>query len=216
MMPMPTSPSRYGLVVPVKPPAVAKSRLLDLGDRVRRDLVVAFAADTVAAALESTLVAAVLVVTDDVDLARGMSDLGADVIPDGTTDDLNGSLVQAAAEVERRWEGLRIAAICADLPALRADELTRALDAADDHRQSFVADASRTGTTLLAAPSAEVFDPRFGPGSSHSHRSAGGLEIDLPDIATVRRDVDTPADLLDALALGVGSRTAMVTTGLRL
>ena len=211
-----SSGPHFGVIVPVKPPARAKSRLLDLGDTARRDLVVAFAADTVAAALESPLVEVVLVVTDDHLLAAGLAELGTQVLPDGTSDDLNGSLVQAAAELARRRPLLRPVALCADLPALRTEELTRVLAEAASHRAAFVADADGVGTTALTAGHAEDFQPCFGRGSRAAHLAAGAEEITLDDIASVRRDVDTPADLAAALDLGVGVRTSLVTTGLRL
>jgi 2-phospho-L-lactate guanylyltransferase len=206
----------YGVVVPVKPTAVAKSRLAHLGDAVRRELVAAFAADTVSAALESPLVKVVLVVTDDHLLARDLAGLGAQAMPDGRSGDLNGSLVQAAAELARRWPDLRIAALCADLPTLRPDELSTALGAACDERQSFVADEQRTGTTLLAAPDAARFEPCFGPGSRQAHLAVGAMELDLADVPSLRRDVDTSEDLADALRIGVGARTSSVAGGLRL
>ncbi len=208
--------TRYAVLLPVKPPAVAKSRLLGLGDRVRRDLVSALAADTLTAVLQSSLVGAVLAVTDDHELAAGLRRLGAHVVPDGTVDDLNGSLVQAAAEASRRWPELRLAALCADLPALRDEELSAALSAAAPDRLSFVADAEGEGTTMLAAPDREHFTPRFGAHSRRGHLAAGAEEIALLDIPGLRRDVDTPNDLAAAIDLGVGARTAMVTTGLRL
>ena len=210
------SQRRYAIVVPVKPPAVAKSRLAPLGEEVRRDLVVAFAKDTVAAALASELVAAVLVVTDDHALAADLWQDGAEVIPDGTADDLNGSLVQAAAEVGRRWPDLSVAVLCADLPALRPEELSLALQLADPARQSFVADASGEGTTMLAAPSWERVAPRFGGGSRAAHLDAGAAEILDPGIRSLRRDVDTPADLAEARGLGVGDYTVQVARGHRL
>lgn len=206
----------YGVLVPIKAPAIAKSRLSSLGDEVRRALVTAFATDTITTALESPHVGLVLAVTDDHVLATGLADLGAQVIPDGATDDLNGSLVQAAAELSRRRPELRIAAICADLPALREAELSQLLLSAPDDRAAFVADAQGVGTTVLLAPSVEQFDPRFGPGSRAAHLHAGAHEIDLSDVPSLRRDVDTTADLLDAIRLGVGGRTAMATTGIRL
>jgi len=211
-----SAPPHYGIVVPAKPPAVAKSRLLDLGDEARRDLVVAFAADTIIAALQSPVVDVVLAVTDDVAFADHLAALGAEVIPDGAADDLNGSLLQAAAELHRRWPRLHIAAVCADLPAMRSAELTRALSAAPSHLQSFVADTERVGTTVLVAPSLEVFLPRFGVDSRAAHLADGAIEIDVVDIETLRRDVDTAADLAAAIRLGVGARTATVTTRLRL
>jgi 2-phospho-L-lactate guanylyltransferase len=209
-----SSKARFGVVVPVKPPAVAKSRLGGLGDDVRRALASAFAADTVEAALASERVACVLVVTDDHVLARELAGTGVEVIPDGAADDLNASLGQAAAELLRRHPGLRIAALCADLPALRPDELTRALDAASRERMAFVPDAEGAGTTVVTAPDLETFRPRFGHGSRAAHLDAGAHEIDLEDIASVRRDVDTPSDLAEVLRLGIGSRTSRVTAGL--
>ena len=211
---MTSSPARVGVVVPVKPPAVAKSRLGGLGDDVRRSLAAAFAADTVEAALASERVACVLVVTDDHVLARELARIGAEVIPDGAVDDLNASLVQAAAELLRRHPGLRVAALCADLPALRPDELTRALEAAPADAMGFVADADGAGTTAVTAPDLAGFRPRFGHGSRAEHLAAGAGEIDLDGLASLRRDVDTPADLAEVLRLGIGPRTSRVTAGL--
>lgn len=213
---MPHSDARFGLLVPVKPTAVAKSRLSPLGDTARQALVVAFAADTVAAALACPLVSTVLAVTDDHVLAAQLAGLGARVLPDGTADDLNGSLVQGAAEVHRRWPELRVAALTADLPALKPEELARALAAASGQRLSFVPDAEGTGTTLLAAPSVELFSPRFGTGSREAHLALGGEELEPGDVPGLRRDVDRPEDLAAAAGLGLGPRTAAVLAGTRL
>jgi 2-phospho-L-lactate guanylyltransferase len=210
-----TSPAPYAVLVPVKPPAVAKSRLSALGDAFRRELAAAFAADAVSAVLACDRVARVLVVTDDHELARAMSDLGADVLPDGAAD-LNGTLLQAAAEMHRRDPGLRLAAVCADLPALRPEELTTALDASHATEMSFVADQERTGTTVVVAPDVQRFRPSFGPGSRRQHLEAGAHEIDAAEVSTVRRDVDDPAELAEALVLGVGPRTSLVATALQL
>ena len=210
-----TPPAAYAVLVPVKPPAVAKSRLGGLGDASRRDLAAAFAGDAVSAVLACDRVARALVVTDDHELARAMSDLGADVLPDGAAD-LNGALLQAAAEVHRRSPDLRLAAVCADLPALRPEELTKVLDASHPTEMSFVADEERVGTTVVAAPDMPRFRPSFGPGSRHQHLQAGAHEIEATDVPTVRRDVDNPAELAEALALGVGPRTSLVATALRL
>jgi 2-phospho-L-lactate/phosphoenolpyruvate guanylyltransferase len=199
----------------VKRPAVAKSRLGGLGDRARVDLAHAFAVDTVAAVQACLLVARVLVVTDDHVLAAWMAEQGADVIPDGASD-LNGTLVQAAAEMHRRDPHLGLVALCADLPALRPSELASALGATDPARMSFVADQERTGTTAVVAPTLETFRPSFGPGSRRQHLEADAFEVDGVDVPGLRRDVDDPDDLVAAIGLGVGPRTSMVTTALRL
>lgn len=199
----------FAVLVPVKQTAVAKSRLAGLGDDARRELASAFAADTVAAALGCSMVALVLVVTDDHLLAGALRGQGAQVIPDGTSD-LNGTLLQAAAEAHRRDHRLRLAALCADLPALRGEDLARALTAADASRMSFVADAQEVGTTLVVAPTLETFRPSFGAGSRRRHLDAGASEITDVEVPTLRRDVDDPTALTEALRLGVGPHTCAV------
>ena len=105
---------QYAALVPVKPPARGKSRLVGPDDGTRRALAAAFARDTVAACLAADRVAQVLVVTDDVRLAAELGALGCAAIPDGVTGDLNGTLREAAAEARRRWPGLVGVALCAD------------------------------------------------------------------------------------------------------
>jgi 2-phospho-L-lactate/phosphoenolpyruvate guanylyltransferase len=207
--------ARFAVLVPVKRTAVAKSRLAALGDGPRRELAAAFAADTVSAVLQCDVVARTLVVTDDHLLAGAMRALGADVIPDGTAD-LNGTLLQAAAEMHRRDPDLVLAAVCADLPALRPHELAQALAAASPEAMSFVCDQERVGTTAVVAPTLELFRPSFGAGSRLQHLAAGAFEVEGVHVPGLRRDVDDPTDLREALRLGVGPRTALVSTGVGL
>jgi 2-phospho-L-lactate guanylyltransferase len=205
---------RFVVLVPVKPPAVAKSRLADLGHDARRRLAIAFAVDTVTAALRCPSVERVMVVTDDHVLAGDLGLLGVDTLPDGASDDLNGTLRLAAAEMHRRHPTLRLAALCADLPALRPDELGLVLAAADPDRMTFVADQERVGTTVVVASSLDRFRPEFGPESRLRHLAAGASEVDGIDVPSVRRDVDDRAALVDALRLGVGPRTSLVVNAL--
>ena len=201
------SEQQYAVLVPVKPTTVGKSRLVGLPGATRRALAEAFALDTVAACLAAGSVGAVLVVTDDVALAAEATTLGAVSMPDGVSDDLNGTLRQAAAEAQRRWPAFRPVAVCADLPALRAADLDAALAGAGVH-PCFVPDAAGVGTTLYVAEHDE-FDPRYGPGSREAHLDAGARELtDVP--ASVRRDVDDLDDLRAAVDLGVGPRTQAV------
>ncbi len=205
---------RFAVLVPVKPPAFAKSRLRDLGDQARRDLATAFAVDTVSAAVACPVVDRVLVVTDDHELARGLADLGVEVLPDGTSDDLNGTLRLAAAEMARRRPELHLVALCADLPALRPDELTLALAAAQGPGMAFVADADGVGTTVVVAADLDAFRPAFGPGSRQRHLDAGAREVEGVDVPSLRRDVDDRDSLAEAVRLGVGPRTSFVATRL--
>lgn len=207
----PTAPAPVVVLVPVKPPAHGKSRLVGLSDEDRTDLAEAFALDTVAAALAAERVTSVLVVTDDVRLARRVGALGVHAIPDGTSADLNEALRLAAAEVARRWPGAVAAALCADVPALTAASLDAALTLADAplaaDGQVFVADAAGTGTVLYAA-APQRFAPHYGLGSCAAHEAAGVVRLESEALDPLRQDVDDLRDLQAALRLGVGPHTA--------
>jgi len=198
----------YVVLLPVKPPARGKSRLATLPDPVRRRLAEAFALDTAAACLAAETVGAVLAVTDDAGFSTELTSIGCVAIPDGVADDLNGTLVQAAAEASRRWPGLVPVALTGDLPALRPSDLDAALRSVPTGRPAYVSDADGVGTTLYTA-GVEEFAPRFGDGSREAHDDAGAWPVPGP-LATLRRDVDAVDDLRAAAMLGLGPRTAAV------
>jgi 2-phospho-L-lactate/phosphoenolpyruvate guanylyltransferase len=199
----------FCLVVPLKPLALAKSRLADAAGPVRPALALAFALDTVAAALACPEVAEVTVVTDDPAAAAELAALGARVLPDAPAAGLNAALRHGAEQVRDRVPHAALAALNADLPALRPGELSAVLRAAAQARgRSFLADAAGLGTTLLSAPPAHPLSPAFGGRSRARHLASGAQEITLPAVPSVRQDVDTGDDLRTALALGVGPRTA--------
>jgi 2-phospho-L-lactate guanylyltransferase len=197
---------RYVALVPVKPPALGKSRLVGVADADRTALAAAFALDTVAACVAATTIDEVLVATDDATFSIELAALGATAIPDGVALDLNGTLRQSAAEARRRWPDLVPVALTADLPAVRAEDIDEALGLVGPGESAYVADADGLGTTLYTAAH-DGFDPRFGPGSALAHDATGARAITAP-LPRLRRDVDDLDDLDDALALGVGPRTA--------
>lgn len=214
----------WALVVPVKPLAEAKSRLRGAPLRVpHARLVLAMAQDTVRAALACQVVVAVLVVTDDPEVASAVAGLGARVVPDAPAAGLNAALAHGAtvAAGSRVAAGSWVAALAADLPALRPAELAGALRAAarsagpgpgpagrvTGGRRAFLPDRSGTGTTLLAAPPGVALDPRFGAGSAARHAASGARRL-VGRWPSVRRDVDTVADLTAAQRLGLGPHTA--------
>jgi 2-phospho-L-lactate/phosphoenolpyruvate guanylyltransferase len=196
---------KYVALVPVKPPALGKSRLVGLADDERVAFAAAFALDTVAACLASARIDQVLVATDDASFSIELAALGAVTIPDGVAMDLNGTLRQSAAEARRRWPGLVPVALTADLPSVRAVDLDEALDEVTPGEPAYVADAEGLGTTLYTADF-DAFDPRFGPGSALAHDATGARAITAP-LPRLRRDVDDLRDLEIALTLGVGPRT---------
>lgn len=205
----------WTLVIPLKPLVRAKSRLSDTAsDGLRPHLALAFAQDTVAAAAACRAVCDVVVVTNDALAGRELSVLGAGIVPDTPTAGLNAALAHAAAVVRRECPRTAVAALNADLPALRSDELARVLDAAGNWPRAFLADSAGTGTTLLAAAPGTELRPAFGPASRARHTASGAVELTLSGVDSVRQDVDTGDDLRAALALGVGTHTAAATARL--
>ena len=201
----------WSVLMPVKVLAEAKSRLAGLaglsGPR-RAELALALASDTVTAVLGSDAVARVIVITDDQVAAVALAALGALMVPDEPRAGLNAALGHGAAYAAARWPRDGIAALSADLPALRPEQIGRALRAAAAWPTAFVADAEGDGTTLYTAVPGAAFRPAFGPASRARHAAGGAAELDLEGVPGLRRDVDTPADLRGAAALGLGPHTA--------
>jgi 2-phospho-L-lactate/phosphoenolpyruvate guanylyltransferase len=200
----------WTLVLPVKGGPRAKSRL-----GAPPPVAAAIALDCLDAVLACGAVGRCVVVSADVAIQRSARLAGATVAPESRP----GAGLVAAIEdglkaVSRRpWCARPAAVLLADLPALRPEDLQTALDAArsvldgDGVRMAAVPDADGTGTVLLAARTPARLDPAFGPGSFAEHLGRGAVPVPL-DLPRLRRDVDTPADLDAALALGVGPRTA--------
>jgi 2-phospho-L-lactate guanylyltransferase len=234
-----TYSARFGwtVLLPVKVLARAKSRLAVLAGDRRRDLALALASDTVTAVLACPAVARVVVVTSDPVAGPLLAALGAIVVADepadladslgppdvtpspgdlGVQDLLNAALRHGAAVAARRWPGTGLAALTADLPALSPAELAAALRAAGTAPggAAFMPDAAGVGTTLYAVPPGGEFLPLFGGASRARHAAAGATELGLAGMTGLRRDVDTPDDLREALALGVGPFTRAVAADL--
>ncbi|MFJ6195619.1 2-phospho-L-lactate guanylyltransferase [Micromonospora sp. NPDC092111] len=207
--------ARWAVVVPVKRLGAAKSRLRGALPVVpHEELALALVADTVGAALACPAVAEVLVVTDDPTVAATTGAAGARVVPDRPDAGLNAAVrhgvgVAVADAAGPTW----VAALTADLPALRPAELAaalRVLAAGPPGVRRFVADAPGTGTVLLAAPPGVPLVPRFGVDSAAAHLAGGAVPL-TGDWPTLRRDVDTAADLAGAARLGLGPATTALT-----
>ncbi|MFC9329383.1 2-phospho-L-lactate guanylyltransferase [Kitasatospora sp. NPDC057015] len=217
-LPPPAPATGWSLVLPLKPLGLAKSRLAPFAGPHRADLALSFALDTVAAALACPGVSRVLVVTRDPLAGRRLAALGAVVVADEPGGGLNPALAHGAAAARRIAPHAPLAALSADLPALRPAELARVLGAVSatggPGGRAFLADSPGLGTTLLACAPGAPLAPAFGDGSRARHLAGGAYEIALPDVPSVRRDVDTGEDLAQALALGVGRHTAVAAAAL--
>ncbi|MCF3964210.1 2-phospho-L-lactate guanylyltransferase, partial [Streptomyces fuscigenes] len=136
------------------------------------------------------------------------------VVGDSPGAGLNAALAHGARAALARRPGAPVAALNADLPALRPAELARVLRRAAAFPRAFLPDAAGIGTTLLAAAPGRELRPAFGGPSRSRHASGGAVEIALAEVDSVRQDVDTASDLRTAAALGLGPHTARVYTAL--
>jgi 2-phospho-L-lactate guanylyltransferase len=200
--------TRWTLVLPVKGGALAKSRL-----GARPEVAAALALDCLDAVLACPAVGRVLVVTSDPTMRVAARALGAHVVPEPRPGAGLVPAIDAGVRVASLACAGPTAVLLADLPALRPEDLAVALAAVDAELRdeavpmAAVPDVEGSGTVLLAAPTPADLDPAFGPDSLAEHVRRGAVPLDL-DLPGLRRDVDTPADLEAALALGVGPRTA--------
>lgn len=203
------------LVVPVKHLDRAKSRLRGAvpgGLPGHRELVLALLVDTLTAVVAAPGVRRVLVVCEDERVTEAVASTGAECVDERGLPGLNAALCFGADLLLADDPAATVGALQADLPALRPADVGVAITRSAGAR-AFVADREGTGTTLLIAAPGTALDPRFGPGSALAHgRTALMVGAGL---ATLRCDVDTAADLAEAMALGVGPRTAHVARGIR-
>ena len=231
----------WAAIVPVKGNPGAKSRFGAHPERAQ--LAEAFAMDTVAALLASPTVARVFVVTADAQLATKLAALGATIVrelpqkppstaakgafvathepaerhepaePPSPPDPLNAAIRQGMDAARQACPDANIAVVTGDLPALTVADVEAAIALAAAHERSMVPDAEGMGTTMLLALAGASFTPQFGPGSRAAHEAAGHMPLELPAIASIRRDVDTPDNLAEARRLGVGRYTAALIEG---
>ena len=197
--------------MPVKRLDRAKSRLRGtLSDARHGDLVLALLLDTLTAATAATRVRRLFVVCEDDRVTAALATAalpGVDWTDERGLPGLNAALRHGAGVVSSGSDApATVGALQADLPALRAADLDAVLaDAAG--RRAFCPDHDGTGTTLLLAAPGTPLAPAFGVGSAAAHESGGAVPVGL-DLAALRCDVDTAADLARAGGLGVGAHTA--------
>ena len=198
----------WTVVIPVKRLDAAKTRLGSPGDPRRPELALAFALDVIEACRRASSIGAVIVVTDDDEVIAGAPGVMVCAEPNGGG--LNAAIRAGAALVDGP-----IVALAGDLPCLTAEGLDAVLGDASRYPRSLLSDSEGSGSAMLLAHDSADLDPHFGVGSRAAHVLAGFADLaDDPSDAlrthleSSRRDVDTPEDLRDALAIGVGSHTA--------
>ena len=200
----PSSPISGGwhVVIPVKDTRHGKSRLARAVGSDRTDLSAAIASDTLTAAFDAVGPDRLVLVTSDAGLTGVWRSRGVHVVPDPGTG-LNDAI---SAGMRYAGQGVSVAALLGDLPALDGTSLRTALEAAAGVAESFVPDADGTGTVLRCG---RDFTPRFGAESASRHEADGATRLELA-LPRLRTDVDDARSLASARGLGLGPATRAV------
>lgn len=209
--------TRFTAIIPVKEFCWAKTRLSG-NPFLRSSLAKAFALDVISAAGQASMIESVVTVTKE---SRGQfveADEDVHVIseqPRNSGDALNEAVKRGADWSRVNRPGQPVVVVPADLAAITARDLDETLVIASTVRTAHVVDVGGTGTTLLTALDARDLCSHYGSDSARLHRLAGYSAMARVN-ARLRRDVDTPADLQDAITLGVGPATHEILGFLRL
>ncbi|MDB6159118.1 MAG: synthase [Gammaproteobacteria bacterium] len=193
-------------VVPVKALSSSKQRLaLALGPR-REAFARALLAQTLFALAGSRLVAGVLVVTADPEVADEARQAGAEVLQEEA--DLNTACAHGLAEIRARGGDI-CAIIHADLALLSPRGVDALICAYLESRRvqgesviGLVRCRQGTGTNVVLIDPRLPFTPAFGPASFAAHQLAAGPRAKELHSQEAAFDVDTDADL-DRLTGGV-------------
>ena len=205
-----------GATVALKPLGLAKTRLGELPNALRRRIAWCMALDTLRAIRPA--VDLLVVVSSEPELEFRLRQVGlpVQVHPDTGQDGINPAVEAGAAALRAAGCQLVLASV-ADLPALRTESVRRVLAASRRHSRSFVPDASGMGTTMLISHSTSL-QAAFQGSSAAAHRRSGAVPLDETELGgpvpDARCDVDTLADLTAAAELGLGpATTALVGPG---
>lgn len=160
-----------------------------LPEPIRVEVALAMLGDVLEAAVDHGC--SVRLVTDDAAAALVADGLGVEVV-----DDPGRGQGAAVAAALRGLDGVCLV-VNADVPRIRPSDLT-ALGYAPHAGAVAVVPAVDGTTNALGLPYAEVFQPLYGPDSAaqfRAHAGALGLFLHDLDLANLRDDVDTAADL---------------------
>jgi 2-phospho-L-lactate/phosphoenolpyruvate guanylyltransferase len=183
-------------VVPVKPFAVAKRRLMPLlRSEERAELARLMLEDVLEVLAACTILSGVIVITRDAAAGRIAQASGARVLSDPGLD-LNAAL-RAAIDFLSRYRNAGMLVVPSDIPLLPASLIGELVNRVARPRAVALVPATRDGgTNLLACSPVDAISPGFGPDSFQRHcvaaRGAGivptvvasedaGLDIDRPE-----------------------------------
>jgi 2-phospho-L-lactate guanylyltransferase len=199
------------ICVPVKDLVNAKQRLVPLLAAEERRALAAAMLEDVLAALASSRIDAVWVVTRDEAVSAIARRVDARLVTEA--ENRGHTAAVAAAQARALAEGVRVfATIPGDVPCVTASEVDALLAAADGSPAvAFAASRSGLGTNGVALTPPDAMPLKFGEPSFDNHVAAArarGLTPRLLTLSGLALDVDDPDDLAALLTEGGATRSA--------
>jgi 2-phospho-L-lactate guanylyltransferase len=197
------------LLIPVKDPANAKTRLAPLlSPDERRRLAWAMFEDVSRAVADVTRAHSVYLVSSFAPAIEHAQRLGWEVLKETTQAGESASIDWASALLAERGMDA-VLRLPADLPLVRATDLD-ALLAIEVSSPAAILVPSRegTGTNAILRTPPTLFPSRFGPNSLALHReeaARAGIECLIVNNERIALDIDEPADLQALFELGRGT-----------
>jgi 2-phospho-L-lactate/phosphoenolpyruvate guanylyltransferase len=180
------------IIIPMKPAALAKSRLRHaLSPSRRQRLASAMFRRTLKVCRSVLDSSSILVVSADVALLRALASQGHAVLRDPPNATLNEALDAARREAEHRGFR-RVLILPADLPCLSRASLESLLQ---KRGPVLVPDRAGTGTNALLLDPIDAGFPSFGENSFERHLALFGPRLSLIRDPALALDLDTPSDV---------------------
>jgi 2-phospho-L-lactate guanylyltransferase (CobY/MobA/RfbA family) len=194
----------WDVFLPLKQFDAGKSRLGNIPADFRVSLIKAMAVDVIDVLLQVPQISSITIVGVDHEQLTDAANPHLRSFPILEPIDINSDLQMAIGDSKR------IAIFLPDLPSVKTAEILRALELANAHHTSFIADQNSIGSTAFFSTVGKVAT-HFGANSAAAHRDAQAIELIDPQFKGIKADCDDWSDLLaiDISDLGHATRALM-------
>ena len=190
----------WDVFLPLKQFDAGKSRLGNIPADFRVSLIKAMAVDLIDVLLEVPQISSITIVGVHHEQLTDAANPHLRSFPISDPIDINSDLQLAIGDSKR------IAIFLPDLPSVKTAEILRALELANAHHTSFIADQNSIGSTAFFSTVGKVVT-HFGTNSAATHRSAQAIELIDPQFEGIKADCDDWSDLLAINTSDLGQAT---------
>jgi 2-phospho-L-lactate/phosphoenolpyruvate guanylyltransferase len=202
---------RHCILIPVKDPARAKTRLATLlTERERSRLAWAMFEDVSRVVASATLAERVAVVTSYAEAVEHARRLGWEVLEEQAQSSESASVDWASRRLAGRGFD-SVLRLPADVPLIRPEDIDELLAIELPAPGALlVPSREQTGTNAIIRTPPDLFPSRFGPNSLALHKQEAarvGVRCQLHENARIALDIDEPADIRALLRYGQSGKT---------